>query len=187
MDNTQNTKGKLFFPKARVGGFAGDAAYQRADKLAREISGVVVLDEDGILQGIRGVYNVLRDYADVLGKDNVIEDYTPSEPLAAYGFVQVELPNIGKVYARAIGAEKFWREEICNAPFRVDILRQDDAKQAEALYYEAWTYEGNWWNVPEAVREQLIEATRGIKDEFFSKAGLERVQESELEGLGEKR
>jgi hypothetical protein len=178
---------KLFFPKPAVNGFAGDAAYQRADNLAKEIGGVVVSGDDDI-RGARPSFWVYKDYADVPAKQysRIEEDYSVDKSYADYGFTKITLPKIGEVLARAVGADRFWREHLCNSPFRAEIIRSSiegynaPGHDFEIVYEKSQLcdgYELNWFEIPEAEREKLIEATNnGVKDEYFSNHGLKRVE-----------
>ncbi len=181
-NKNQQLPGKLFFPKAAVNGFAGDASYQRAEKLAEKIGGVVVSSDDDI-RGARPSLWVYQDYADVPAKDydQIEVDFTKDGSFSDYGFVEVDLPKIGKVLARAVGADEFWRGHVCNSPFRCEIKRPGNwidrfpGDVAHEMLCELDAYELNWFDLPEAVQFQLIEATNGIKDEYFSKAGKKRI------------
>lgn len=181
---------RLFFPKPAVNGFAADAAYQRATTLAKEIGGVVVSSDDDI-RGARPSFWVYQDYADVPAKQysRIEEDYSADDSYADYGFTKITLPKIGEVLARAVGADRGWREDICNALFRVEIIRssiKDYLQPGEPLpaeydfevVYEKCQrcddFELNWFDIPESEREKLIVATNQIKDEYFSKHGLRR-------------
>lgn len=171
---------RVFFPKAAVNGFAGDASYQRANNLAKEIGGVVVSSDDDI-RGARPSFWVYKDYADVPAKQysRIEEDYSADDSYADYGFTKITLPKIGEVLARAVGADRFWREHLCNSPFRAEIIRSSipGDPYSEEHYFksqECSTYELNWFDIPESEREKLIAATNGIKDEYFSKDGLRR-------------
>lgn len=170
---------RIFFPKRAVNGFAGDASYQRADNLAKEIGGVVVSSDDDI-RGARPSFWVYKDYADVPAKQysRIEEDYTADDSYADYGFTKITLPKIGEVLARAVGADCFWREHICKAPFRAEIIQTGLSHniwlEGRDCYFS--TYELNWFKIPESEREKLLLATNGIKDEYFTKSNLARVE-----------